>query len=56
MIKSLREKLLEIAETIDNALFVAQWPTSAMIPDSIHKKGLIGTLEEVKKELEKLAE
>jgi hypothetical protein len=24
MIESLREKLLEIAETIDNALFVAQ--------------------------------
>ena len=51
-IEDLTEKLGRLAGQLDNSMFMAQ--NSPMLPDSIHKIGLIGTMREVRDELAQL--
>jgi CBS domain containing-hemolysin-like protein len=48
MNEELLDKIGQLAEQLDNSMFMAQMP---QLPDGIHKIGLIGTMREVRDEL-----
>jgi len=50
-----KEDLIEeMIDEIDSVLFMAEWPTSKMIPEIVHLEWCIWKLKEVKEFLEDL--
>jgi len=45
----MKEQLEEIIESIENTLFMVNWPTSHLISKDTHLKWCVGQLENVKK-------
>lgn len=50
----MEEQIQEIIEKIDNTLFMAEWPTSSMIPAHVHMTWCIWVLKEIKEDLKQL--